>query len=423
MKWKLKAGALQLTIFIVVVIALLLSSFLILVYTQKSFETRTKFVLETIENANQGIYYALQHKVRQNDTILINPDETGKQIKIHRSTWGIFERVTSVSTIKNNSFQKSALVGASQPETHRTALYVEDNNKPLIVVGRTQIQGVAYLPKQGVRPGNISGKSYYGRHLIYGIRKQSAQLPELLDGIRENINDIQDTPQIISRDQILDIARKRIFKNSFFEPVKLLYEVSPIILSNIELSGHILVQSENRIVVEADTRLKDVVLVAPVIEIADNAKGRFQAFATEKIIMGKNCVLGYPSAVVLKEKQFIPTDSIRTDTLRRKIHIKENSSIKGIVAYLGQYEPDNYEPQVILEENSLVKGEIYCEENLELNGNVNGSVYTANFIVPRFGTIYQNHLYNSEINIDKLSRQYVGLLFENSNKTVAKWLY
>jgi hypothetical protein len=423
MKWKLKAGALQLTIFIVVVIALLLSSFLILVYTQKSFETRTKFVLETIENANQGIYYALQHRVRQNDTILINPDETDKQIKIHRGTWGIFERITSTSTIKNNSFQKSALVGASQPETHRTALYVEDNNKPLIVVGRTQIQGVAYLPKQGVRPGNISGESYYGRHLIYGIRKQSAQLPELLNEIQENINDIQQKPQITSRNQVLDVTRKRVFKNSFFKPVQLLYRASPIILSNIELSGHILVQSDSRIVVEADTWLEDIVLIAPIIEIADNVKGTFQAFASEKIIVGKNCVLNYPSAMVLKEKQFIPTDSIRTDTLRRKIHIKENSSIKGIVAYLGQYEPDNYEPQVILQENSLIKGEVYCEENLELNGNVDGSVYTANFILPRFGTIYQNHLYNSEINIDKLPRQYVGLLFENSNKTVAKWLY
>ncbi len=39
------------------------------------------------------------------------------------------------------------------------ALYLKDNNKPLVLVGGTRIDGKAYLPKRGVKSGNIAGYS------------------------------------------------------------------------------------------------------------------------------------------------------------------------------------------------------------------------------------------------------------------------
>ena len=172
MFFKVRAGALQLTMFIVVVIALLLAAIIILMHTHKTFKVQTDFVIETINNTDKGINYTLQNKLQLNDTILVNlQDEAYKTLKVHRDFWGVFEKVTAVSNIKNKTFKKIALVGASLPNINRTALYLEEQNRPLVVVGNTKIQGDAYLPRQGVRTGNISGHSYYGNQLVYGTVK------------------------------------------------------------------------------------------------------------------------------------------------------------------------------------------------------------------------------------------------------------
>src|SRR5690606_7262137 len=155
--YKVKAGALQLTMFMVVVIALMLAAFIILVDTHKRFNIQTDFVLETIDNTNKGIDYVLQNDVNLNDTLAINLDDQDfKTLTVHRGYWGLFEKIMASSKIKSNSFRKIALVGASQPDMDRMALYIEDQNKPLVLVGNTKIQGLAHVPEQGVRTGNIS---------------------------------------------------------------------------------------------------------------------------------------------------------------------------------------------------------------------------------------------------------------------------
>jgi hypothetical protein len=71
----------------------------------------------------------------------------------------------------------------------------------------------------------------------------------------------------------------------------------------------------------------------------------------------------------------------------------------------------------------IIKGEVYCNTNIELKGTVFGTVYTSNFIAKQSGSVYQNHLYNATIVVDSLSQKYVGLPFSNSKKGVLKWLY
>ena len=83
----------------------------------------------------------------------------------------------------------------------------------------------------------------------------------------------------------------------------------------------------------------------------------------------------------------------------------------------------NYDAQLSIDVNAKVLGEVYCDKNLALKGAVFGSVYTSNFIAKEFGSIYQNHLYNTTISQPDLAKQYVGLPFDNTISKVAKWLY
>ncbi len=420
--FKIKAGALQLTMFVVVVIALLLAAFIILIHTHRAFKVQTDFVIETVNNTNKGIHHALSNNFQLHDTITVNlNDEDYKTLQVHRDYWGLFEKVTAISKIKTKTLKKIALVGASQPEIDRTALYVEDNNRPLVVVGDTKIKGVAYLPKQGIRTGNISGHSYYGERLIYGKEKTSAKLPKLQSEIHAQIKVLPAIYKNLDSESFLDLSRSRTHKNSFYKPIQVVYDPFTISLSEVSLTGHILIQSETKIVVDASSKLKDVVLIAPKIEIKNRVEGTFQAFATKEIKVGNHCRLNYPSTLVLKEKS-VTKETTTTNTKETPfIKVNKGSKIKGSIIYLGSSK--SYKSQVFIDNKTVITGEVYCNRNLELLGAVLGSVYTHGFVANQSGSVYQNHIYNGAIIVDELPQEYIGLVFKNSKKGIAKWLY
>ena len=420
---KLKSGALQLTLFITIIIAVLLMGFVLLVHSHKRFQVHTDFILETTENAQKGIEHALIHSIRLKDTLLIPMEEPSfKNIKIHRDYWGIFERVTSESKIKTNHFQKTALIGAKSKDQNRTALYLQDTRKPLVVVGNTKIEGVVFLSKQGVKAGTISGHSYTGSQLLYGSTQQSSTLPPLATEVLDQMETIEYQFSEISNAQFITIESGQ-YSNSFLEPVQINFSNSDILINEVELTGHMIVQSKTKITVLASAVLKDVILIAPEIEIQNNVIASFQAFASKKISVGNSVQLRYPSALILNKKQRGSQPNTTGIKEKPSIQIGKSSLVKGMVVYLGNDLPNNYNTQIELQEASVLIGELYCNQNTELKGTVYGTVFAKNFIANQFGSIYLNHIYNGKINVHQLPKEYVGLLFKNSKKEVLKWLY
>ncbi len=414
---KLNAGALQLTLFIIVVIALLLAAFVLIINMHHRFDIQTQFVKNTIENSNKGIKHALSTNFET--TILKDDDNTNVISVLSKTHWGLFEKVHSTSTIKTNTFDRIALIGSKQSKFKRTTLYVEDNNKPLVLVGNTEIKGVAYLPKRGVKAGTIAGESYYGSQLIYGAIKESSELPKLHTTSLNYLKQLRRIDQDVPQDAFLIIDRVRSHKNSFLEPTKFIVSNTTINLSEIRLIGNIIVKSKTRIIVNNTAELKDVILLAPEIIIKNNVKGVFQAIASKTIAVENNVMLNYPSALVIfKEEQLE-----NTINKEYKISIASNSIVKGSVVSIIPKKPSNFKPQISINKDATVIGEVYCNQNIELLGEVKGTVFTANFIANQSGSIYQNHLYNAKINVNDLSSHYSGLLFQDSKKEVAKWLY
>ncbi|MCB4797238.1 hypothetical protein [Neotamlana laminarinivorans] len=417
---RVKAGALQLTVFIVVVVAVLLAGFVLLTHTQKQFKIKTAFIKETITNANSGINYMLANTIVEKDTteLPLNAPEF-KTLKVYKSYWGIFQNITSVSQIHHNIFKKSAFVGGTKNSINQVALFLKDNNRPLVVVANTKIEGLSYIPKQGVRTGNISGHSYYGNQLIYGTTKtSSSKLPQISNRVLEEIKNIDNQFNKVDTDQFVNLKTSRTHYNSFFKSSKLIYSASHLVLSNVKIKGKFLVQSNTKITVEANTELNDIILIAPEIEVKSNTKGNFQAFASNFIEIGSNCKLQYPTALILNDKS---KGLNVTSQDQSKIIINSGTEIKGEILYLG--ESVGYKPNVVINRNTTVYGEVYCEQNMELLGTVYGSVFTSSFVANQSGSSYQNHLYNAQISASKLPDEYIGVLFNNSEKGIAKWLY
>lgn len=420
---KIQAGALQFVVFIGVVIAILLGSFLTLTHIHNLFGKQTDLTIQTIKNADLGIAYALQNNNIHNDSVSIDfLNAENKSVVVSKNNWGIFEKIASVSKIKNKLFIKIALSGGKYPIKDRPALYLKDDNRPLVVVGNTKIEGLSYLPKQGVRSGNISGTSYFSRTFIYGqTRESKSSLPEFSSILKNSIKDLSAPNFTPNKNILLQYKPHSVFKNSFSKPTQYIIHDGTLDLTSSTIIGNIIVWSTTKIIVHSSSTIKGIILIAPEIEIKSNTKGTFQAFATKKINIGSRCNLEYPSALVLNDKSIPSTNSNSKNT--NQIFINKGTTVKGVVIYLGNDNTRNFNPQIVIEENTQIFGEVYCNQSLELKGTVNGTVFTSKFIAKQFGSIYQNHIYHGKILNSKLSEEFVGLTMNNKNKSIAKWLY
>ncbi|WP_422106022.1 hypothetical protein [Winogradskyella sp.] len=416
---KLKAGALQLVTFVVVVIALLLAAFVLLLHVHRQFRIKSNHTIATVALVNTGIHTLLHNHIPLKDTVSVSlNDEAYKSLKVHRDFWGSFEKVHVKAKIKRSTLGKTALVGNSIAKQNCPSLYLKDNNKPLVLVGQTTIKGEAHLPKRGVKSGNIAGQSYYGEHYIYGKTFISKALPELNSAHLDYLKHLKEGNLNTITTDYINPKGQNLFKNAFENPLQRIYDPLDMVLAEVTMIGHIVIKSDTKITVHSTAHLTDVLLIAPVIEIAANVSGSFQAFATEYIHIAKDVHLSYPSALVLQQD-----DDEHPTTLPRGIVMDDNSSVSGQILVLGQTQAHNYEAQLKISANALVEGLIYCEQNLELRGTVYGAVYTDNFIIKEAGAVYQNHLFNALIDANKLPSAFVSLDIGNSKKGVAKWLY
>ncbi len=371
-----------------------------------------------VQNADIGLAFALEQELVYNQETHFKLDQSiDSKITIYKTHWGVFDLIKVNSQIKNESFQKLALVGGYN--NLKPALYLEDKNRPLVLVGNTIIRGNVSLPKGGVKRGNISGHAYHGEQLIYGdINQSSIQLPNF-----SNINYLKNIKENIYNNDSLEfihINEDQRLVHTFNKPTKIYRQNNRIDLEYVQLTGNFIIESDTLIRVRKTAVLHDIILVAPKIEIDEDVQGNFQVIATQKIDVGANSKLSYPSALLLIDENLLQTNSKKNIS---QIVINDNVEVKGLVCYLSSDSKNNYQAQIKIEENASVIGEVYCNQNIELKGEVTGSVYTKGFIANQNGSVYQNHIYNGKIIVDDLPKQYSGFLFEDLPKQIVQWVY
>lgn len=423
-KYKVVSGALQFTIFIGVIIALLLAGLVMLQNTHNFFIQQSKATIENIQLANSGIQFLLQNEKPISDTITIDQlSDENQKVEVNLSKWGIFEKAIVKTTHREKIFYKSALVGTQIQEKDRPVLYLQDNNKPLVLVANAIIKGTVFAPSQGVRPGYIAGESFYGQQLVQGsIKTSQTQLPKLKRRYREELEFLIN--QFNYNSSEYTNATNGLLKttNSFLKPIKIIYNEGWIQLSNTELTGNIIIKSDIGIKIDKSAILKDILIIAPTIEITDEVIGNFQCIANKKISVGKNCKLYYPSSLVVIQEDEKKMMSY-SQPQEYQISIDKNSEVRGSVVFFKSIKENDFKTEIKLEEEATIKGEVYCQGNFELKGKVVGSIFTEQFIVNRAGSTFINHIYNGQIVNDNFPESFSGILFENYPKGIAKWMY
>jgi len=411
---RIKAGAIQYVLVVSVIIMIVLFAFISLIFLQNRLQTKSQLYNQTIQNSYAAFDYLSQNEIPYNTSTKIQFSELDfEETEVLKKRWGIFDLVIAASKLRNESNTRVALMGYHQ--NNRKALYLKDNNQPLKVVGNTKIIGDVVLPKRGVSTGNIAGNSYYGEKLIYGqIDKSSEQLPNIKN--LEYIKQLMDAFPL-ENTKYFNLEEEMKLHQSYTEETLVFETPTSFELRSMNLSGNIVLISGVEIQVAASAQLNNVILMAPKITIESNFEGNLQAFASEKIIVGQNSVLEYPSVLAVLDK----TDEVSEK--QEKITIANGTNVKGVVLYYNDEKSNNYHSQVYIQERARVIGEVYCNKNLELNGSVDGFVYTNNFITRQSGGTFINHVYNAEINSKGISEHYTGLFVGTGTSRVVQWLH
>lgn len=410
---KIKASALHFAILISVIVAIILSCFLLLTHTLSSFKIQSHELLTNIEVSNTAFKYYFKNDNMFIDSLSIEIENT--PVLLFKMYWGSFEKVASIAGTGTQRFEKIALLGSYEPSTP-TAMFLEDNNLPLVLAGKTQIEGTSFAPGDMIKPGNIAGNYFNGSRLINGQRHNSETfLPALDPDWRSYVeNMLANKPN--NEESIMGLEN---LKNSFFEKRIMIYSSSNIFLDQ-QLLGNIIVKSETEIQVSEFAELDQVLLVAPKVIIDSNFRGNLHIIS-EKVQVGNNAYLYYPSSIIVIKES--PVTEIENFEMEAKITIGMNSTIEGNIIYLNSEKKGFPQPDIMLNETSVVEGNIYCQGYLDIRGTVKGSVFTKYFVAQQHGSLYINHIYNARIINEGRKPDISGLLLNGRRKNIASWLY
>ena len=401
---KVQGGALQFVVFMGAVIAVLLLCFVLLTYTHKFFGQKTDRFVDIVKT-NESVFRELLRSAKEGPS---SWEAQGIHMQHRSQPWGMYEVHTLRSGFQKQIFERTALTGhgyAGEPPS----LYLQDNNRPLVLAGQAGFTGKSFIPQAGIRPGNIGGVGFYGSiPPDYLIAQSQPGLPALEFAVPETTS------------ERMDLRPGMKIERSFRDPAVTINGVI-LELEDVTFSGHVHIQASQRIVVRPSAQLYDVVLQAPEIYIDRGVNGRFQAFATKKIDVGAGSQLGYPSALVLwttsvQEQPVQPQDF-------KQIRLGPNSYVGGCLVYLDTFEEKASYPNLHVDATAEVVGEVFSEGPIEVKGNITGSVYTHSFMAMENGSRYQNHLFEGRINSTELPASFAGLgLTGKTTKRIALWV-
>lgn len=418
----IKAGALLYSMFLVIVISIISSSFILINYYNNTYVLGALKQEQLFRDVNSGINYGLSfnQEIQYNQKVEINLfDDEQHTVSLFKKSWGAFYLLTSSAEWRNKTVAKTAFVGANIDDEKKIAIYLADQNKPLSLTGNTIISGNCFLPKAGVKRAYIEGHSFLGQKLINGeTRNSEVSLPSINKKLFEEnyanfsignseMDSVVDFTLLINNDTII---------NSFLNKTLVLYSPNSIVLDNKFVMGNIKILCNENITVRSSSKIDNIILYSKGILLEENTTANVQLFATDSIKIEDNCILNYPSVVSVLGKG----DS----KMQRKIIIGKQVKIKGVVLLVDENTLQTNISKIAIGEKGELMGYIYSSELVELNGDVIGGVYCKNFMLKTPSSIYQNHLMDVKIDRENLPKDFVGvaLIDDIINHQIIRWV-
>ncbi|MBS1624353.1 MAG: hypothetical protein JST83_10060 [Bacteroidetes bacterium] len=385
----IKAGSLLYAVLISLILALICSAFIAAHFLQdiaeRKYEIKNQLTADAHSAINYYIYASGEAPVDQTFHLYPNSEI---ESELHVEKWGLLSIVTARARLGSSAEVRSALVGEDLNRDTMPALYLADNSIPLVVCGRTSINGHCFLPKSGFKRGYIEGENTGIAKPVNGkIEVSTSTLPVISVSAISAIDSAlgQSLPCCDSTAPDLPAASTRSFDSSM-----LVYSfIGEIDIDNITLDGKIAIVSSKMIKVGSHASLHDVILRAPYVLVESNFEGNCQIFATDSIHIQRGVSLSYPSMVCMRSDE---------NTISKpRVQIDEHAKVAGAVLLIKAYDPINKTINLSVSRRAMITGLVYCDGIADMQGNVIGSLVCINVAAQTNTGFYLNYLLNSTI--------------------------
>jgi len=418
----LKASAMYIVIVIALVIGLLCSSLIVAAFFYR-IEYQKKFRYDQLDNnLNSGINILLAG----NDTSYSSArtislfNNGADSVTLKRIFWGMYDIGTSVTFIQKDSLYKTFSIAYNIDSTKWAALYLIDEERPVSLSGKTAIIGDVYIPKAGITTAYVDNKAYQGdKRLVIGKKYNSNKTLPLLSEDR-----LAQFQQLINANHSGDSLLNHIdsLKQSFLLPAKYFnFKKKVQTLSNMNLSGNIILFSDTTINVDSTASLNNIIVFAKSIHIKSGFHGNAQFFAKDTIKADSNCRFTYPSCFGI-----LRFDKPGIVPAQETIYLGNHTILSGILFNYEKIE-SSLKPMIDLGKGVKITGQVYSQGIIRTKDSVevDGSVFTSQFLYQNSFTLFQNYLINVTMNSKALSPYYLtGDLtpVAGKKKKVLQWL-
>jgi hypothetical protein len=418
----LKASAMYIVIIIALVIALLCSALIVAAFFYR-IEYQKKFRFDQLDNnVNSGVNILLAGSdTSYNDGSIVSLFNNGADsVSLKKTFWGMYDIGASAAFIQKDTLYKIFSIAYSIDSTKWAALYLIDEDRPLSLSGKTTIIGDVYIPKAGITTAYVDNKAFQGdKRLVVGKKNNSERTLPLL-----SVSRLAQFQQFIGANHKGDSSINRIdsLKQSFLLPTKYFnFKKKAQTLSNINLSGNIVLLSDTTINIDSTAVLSNIIVFAKGIHVKTCFHGNAQLFARDSISVDSNCRFTYPSCLGL-----LRFDKPGIVPVQEKIRLGNHTAFSGILFTYEKIE-SSLKPMIDLGKGVKVTGQVYSQEVLRTKDSVDvdGSVFTSQFLYQNSFTSFQNYLINITMNSKALSPYYLtGDLtpVAGKKKKILQWL-
>jgi len=414
---RLAAGALSLVLVISVIISALLLSLVFLYASSQTLLLHYRLTAEVQRNARSGLAYLLGDPAFPNfqPVSLDLYGQGNDSVQLEKRPWGLFDVVIARASKSGRQDTVMALVGSHFAAPGLAALYVADGQKPLSLIGTSQVVGDCYTPRSGIRPGFLSTHNQpQPKELVTGqIRISKASLPVRVDSTVNCLRDFsQGAVAAWLPRQAQALRTLHSISRSFSQPPLVWFQTRPATIQHVALSGPIVLVSTHKLLLESDARLDNVLIIAPVVVVKSGFQGRIQVFARDTIQVQADCQLAYPSALCAYNTQGAAT-----------VLLGERSQVSGIV--LAATPTGSTAPSLLrMHESTRVAGQVYAADVLENCGQITGTVMCRRLGYATASSFYENYLVDSRIERDLLPADFLSakLLNPAASLGILAWL-
>jgi hypothetical protein len=393
----LKAHSLLYAIYICLIVSIVCGALLYFANLYGQLNLYYNLQEELYINNQSVVNFALGNKILPNEIL---PDEkTGIEGSYEAKQYGVLTLLLAKSSIRTDTVASAHFVGCFTAD--KTAIHLANFSRSLSYSGNVILSGDNQLPSTFIETAYINNKpnklTVEGKNTISEIL-----LPEINPNFKKIFSGIQ-----AQRADLSDVNKPKdsLYYNSFFNETKEIVVNS--ILSNVIFKGNFVLRSKDSIRVRKNVVLEDVILIAPKITFEEDFQGTVQAFATKGIELEQKVSLNYPSVICVYNESKDES----------KIKIKKASKITGAVILFGSSFETLDKNTIEMEEEGLVRGDVYCSGKLFLKSKVYGSVYTNGFFYKTQSSTYGNVIADIEINANKRPAYFIAVPLFDTKKT------